>query len=173
MFIDEADTKGFPVSTIFSHDVECHDFTGDGYPELIFARRHDAHHDLKNLYLLNLGRDPITNAWLGYQDRSDLLPNVVDHTQEVEICDLDGDGVAEVLVGNGNPTAWSPKANGLLTYDPVLGFSPGDLAAWGFNFADPLDLTVDIECPDLDGDGVVDAVLIGNTGGLNYLYVRQ
>jgi hypothetical protein len=44
---------------------------------------------------------------------------------------------------------------------------------WGFSFSDlNSGITEDIECVDLNGQGI-DTVMIGNTGGLNQLYVRR
>jgi hypothetical protein len=161
--------RGLPPGTDFSHDVECHDFTGDGYPDLVFARRND----LSTLYLVNQGA---ANPGYFTDQTGVLMPATLDTTQEIEVCDLDGDGVSELLVGNGDIMQYLSQENRVVTYDPASGQFSDVLdpeTQFGLDFNNTVDLTEDIECPDVDGDGRVDLVLSGNTGQHNELYRRQ
>jgi hypothetical protein len=162
IFVDESEARHFPTATGFSHDVACHDFTGDGKPEILFARRTHT----KNIYLLNDGNGVFT-------DRSDLLPDVADTTQKVAICDLDGDGTAEVFFGNGDIVEWMPEASRLLKYDRATGRFQDNAAFYGFDFSGLPSITEEIKCADLDGNGSIDVVLFGNTGQRNTLYRRR
>ena len=115
-----------------------------------------------------------------FTDASSALPNVEDGTQEVEICDLDNDGTPEVLFGNGDIVSWTSESNRLLVYDPTVTQQKPygefkDLDELGFNFSSLEDLTEDIECANLDGDAdnTIDAVVVGNTGMRNWLFMRM
>lgn len=170
-FTDDAAARGFPAGTGFSHDVECHSWTDttgafvadpDPFPEIVFARRDD----LPNLFLVNTGGGV-------FADRSDLLPDVHDTTQEVEICDLLDDGVPEILFGDGDIVQWKPGHSRLLRVDPASGRCVDAAAEFGFDWDSLEAITEDIDCTDLDGDTRIDAVLVANTGGRNWLYLRQ
>lgn len=157
-FVDITATAGLGTGTDFSHDIECHDFTGDGFQDLVIARRDG----LKNLFYVNDGDNTFT-------DSSTSLPEVLDTTQEVEVCDLNADGVAELLFGNGDILTLTGFENRVVTYDPTTGVFVDD-TSYGFNFTAYFDVSEDIECADMDGDGTVDFVFIGNTGERNILY---
>jgi hypothetical protein len=157
---DEAAARGFPSSTGFSHDVECEDYTGDGRPELLFARRDSG----GILYLVNDGTGHFTD------DSGRFGSN--DTVQELALCDLDADGVKEVLMGNGDIVSFQALPNRVLRRDPATG-NFVDASSLGFRFAHIADVTEDIECGDLDGNGNIDAVVIGNVGLRNWLYLKQ
>jgi hypothetical protein len=167
-FEDRTLAWDFPLGTGFSHAVRCHDWcepdgggVPDGFPEIVFGRRSD----LKEIYLVNTEGSFI--------DRSDLLPDVFDTTQEVELCNLDEDDEPELLIGNGDILLGLRSPNRVLDRGVDGVFREDGVAeALGFAFATIFDLTEDIECADLDGLGADDIVVVGNTGQRNFLYRR-
>lgn len=172
LFSDRALDWNFPLATGFSHDLECGDwFLADGtpghdnYPELLFARRDG----LKEILLVNQR----AGGTAAFVDRSDLLPDVFDTTQEVEVCDLDDNGIPEIILGNGDIVARMVAPNRLLEWDSTSGRFQDRAAAFGFMFDTVRDLTEDIECGDGDGDGRIDMVLVGNVAQRNWLYWRS
>lgn len=154
-----------PEATGWFHDVECHDFSDDGRADVLLATR--------------LGQPNVLyvqdeSAEGGFVDATESagLSAFPDTTQEVELCDLDDDGTPEVLFGNGDIWLWTRESNRVLRFDPGSR-TFAEASDLGFRFDAVRDLTEDIECADLNRDGTLDAVVVGNTGQRNWLYLRQ
>lgn len=162
---DEAADRGFPSGSGFSHDVECGNLTGDPLPEVLFARREGR----APLYLVNDGTGHFADQSWRF---TTLVIDPPRSTQEIELCQLDGVGPPEVLLGNGDIWHWWREANQIFVYDVVEGRFDEASAELGFDFRFLEDLTEDIECADMDGLGGIDTVVVGNTGQRNWLYAR-
>jgi hypothetical protein len=178
VFTDETDARGVagPPGDQ-SHDVACVDYTGpagvgapDGYPELIFARRHGQ----RQMFLANDGAGNFTDQTAA------LLPDVLDSTSTVAVCDLDGDGIAELPLGNGDVNSLFAQTNRVLRFvggvfvddDVNLGFNFSKVSGVAANLPDG-GVTEEVTCADLDGDGALNVVAWGNAGSLGtWLFFR-
>ncbi len=180
VFADDSTARGVADPAFFdAHDVTCADWTRpgggapDGFPELIFARR-DGN---KEAFLINGGAG---NPGV-FVDGSAALPNVSDSSSAIDACDLDDDGVKEVIVGNGDVNSMIAASNRVLRWNGTS-FVEAD-STLGFNFTGPSGpgavtpeggVTEELACADLDGDGKLDVVAIGNAGSQKtWLYLHR
>jgi hypothetical protein len=94
-----------------------------------------------------------------------------DRTNKVAVCDLDGVGRPEIIFGNGDSDKELPFESRVLSWNGAI-FDDAGGEALGFNFEEIRAVTEDVECFDLDGDGIADLVVFGNEGSRNWLYRR-
>jgi subtilisin family serine protease len=155
-----------------STDVLCVDLSGpdgrgmpDGLPEVLFARRGQVP---RNILLLN----NTAGQSLDLHNGSSLLPQQSGSTQTAAVCDLEGDGDLDLLLGNGIP-AGQPERDRVLIRDHVSGRFTPVAGSLGLDFDQVLGITTSIQCTSLDGDASMDAILVGSYGGQNRLYLRR
>ena len=182
-FVDESLDRGVGTFlTSFAHDVACHDWTRpgggppDGYVDLVFGVRGQR----KNVLLVNKANTGAHGP--GYfVDGSHLLPDVEDTTSGVAVCDLEDDGVPEVLFANGDVNDLTAQANRVLRFDGTR-FTDADRSLH-FDFTPPAGIAAVgpaggvsevVTCVSLDDDSTVDLVMVGNAAsGRTWLYFKQ
>jgi subtilisin family serine protease len=170
--VDNTATSGIPDSTSrYTHDAEIVDLTGDGLPEIVLVFRdgmQPAQQILRNNLLF------IPGAF--FDDTADMLPgiNYDDIGSEVDTIDVECDGDMDLLILNGNPNQGSPpgspgyrERNRLYLNNGASEFS--DVSdAYGFSYA-ALDVSVDAEVGDVDGDGDDDIVIANWWDGIRLM----
>ncbi|RJO66839.1 MAG: hypothetical protein C4523_11220 [Myxococcales bacterium] len=177
-FVPNPDAFDEPYVPAITHDVICADLTGDGYPELLFARRRIPRKAaLKEGY--DYGYTPylfINKADGTFTNRTDLLPYsthaLLGAGRSVNVCDLDGDGKMEILLGNGHYTSKKVDSVRILEGDTTSGY----IEQSGFHGIVPDiydDINSTVVCADLDGNGTVDGVIVANMGSKNRLWLKR
>ncbi len=78
--------------------------------------------------------------------------------------------IPEVLFGNGDIVSFLSEPNEVWKYNTITGGFDDVASSLGFNFAQTFDLTEVVECADMDGQGGVAAVIVGNIGLRNWWY---
>ena len=129
------------------------DVNGDAHLDVIATTESG----FPNKVFLNPGDDDFTSV-SGY----DLGPPGAEmpRSSSAKVTDINGDGVADVIVGNvGAP-------NSIFLGD---GNTPGIYEAPSIPFGSPGDLTKDLAIGDVDGDGVID-IVAANEGQRNKVY---
>ncbi|MDX1639185.1 MAG: VCBS repeat-containing protein [Balneolaceae bacterium] len=143
-----------------SHDTEhvnAADFNTDGRIDFIFVAEDDQTHQL--FYGTGKG---------GFSDESDRLLSMSEGNG-LAVCDLNGDGLPDVVVGNTGVHA-DNNQNFLWLNDPD---NPGHfLDATKSHLPQVNDDTQDVTLADLDGDGDLDMV-VGNENPPNKLYLND
>ncbi|MBN1316790.1 MAG: VCBS repeat-containing protein [Anaerolineales bacterium] len=148
----------FPDAGIaWSWDVAAEDINGDGFVDLVFANMGDGGTGStnRNHYYLNNGTSaPFEDVTPFY------FAGPAARTDAVEIADMNGDGLLDVIFGNTTENASKLFLNSGNTADPFEGVE-------GQPFAEGITWTVGLKIADLDNDGDND-IIIANTASLAY-----
>ena len=97
---------------------------------------------------------------------SDILPS--NECQTLDLADFNGDGLLDVVVGNGN---FDPDGSGGFSENTIQ-LGDGDGSFSGVTFLQPNDRTLNHTLGDIDGDNDIDIVTI-NLGGVTRLHVND
>ena len=152
-------------------DIACADVNQDSYSDLVLARQQNA----KNVLLTNVDGYFFFNA-------SNLLPDLtsgedgfdyiheVEWTQGVTVCTLeDAPGQVTLFYGNGDINNKKYQQNVVMRFAPDgHGYSVHE--PLGVEFDTVLDLTEEILCEDLDGDGDAETLFFASNAGRDRLF---
>lgn len=131
-----------------SEDIAIADFTGDGWPDIVFV----AEDDQTNEFYINLGNGTFDDASMGFP--------VTGISNAVLALDVDADGDLDLLIGNNGP-------NFLLLNDGAGHFTD----ASADRLPEQSDITQDIEAGDINADGFADLVFANE--GANRILIND
>ena len=186
--LDNFDDYGIGILDGDAVDIECVDIASredskDEFPEIFMAITPDTPrgtHTDRNMYYFN------KLASLGHFVRrwNPLRFDIESWTNVVRVCNLVNDDPGgtgendypEIFIGNGwrgySSSNVVPERNRLLDHNSTTGDLEDKATELGFDFDFIKDVTTDIECIDITGDGLDDIVYIANYGTRSWLYVR-
>ncbi len=158
------------------HELTCADLDGDGHVDDLLL----AHQKVEKTHLL-------LSTGATFLDRSDLLPNhpgapgfdfmtEVEWTQSIAACRLEAvaglspNAVTLIFAnGNINESYTKHQPNLVMSALPGQAFQATHLLT-GLRLERSFDMTDEVVCADLDGNGLADAVFVANNQGRDYLW---
>jgi hypothetical protein len=168
-FTDETSTRlpGQPTNMDSGRDCEVADFDGDGDPDVMFAI---SRQDQGPVLWLNNGSGVFTDV------SSTNVPLATRSAQDLEVCDLDGDGDPDVIEGDSgavlNPPTdhkFAGAQNRILLNDGSGHFTDVTSSV----LPSVVDATFSVACGDITGDGRPDLVVSNADGEPMKVYVQQ